>query len=159
MPVQPGADHISESYEWVTGGESVENWSTLVTSHRLSPLTPDSPLSAEAYAQNVVNLNQQQGAIIIETSIINAPDAVEMGIDIENPPFLLIYLFPSQDAEVPSEINFQKIENAGDGKVNILIYAERLAIGSQEEFDAVLASPEFLDRRNSLIMSRFPYYT
>ncbi len=156
-PTEPGLDHTSESYEWVTETESVENWSTLVTSHKLSPLSPDVPLSVEQFAQNTVAMNEQKGAMILETSIINTPDAIESGIDINNPPFLLIYIFPSPDGIVPAEMNYQKIENGSGGNINALIFAVKLNIFTQEDLQSFITSESFASYRYNIIRAIFPY--
>ncbi len=110
FPPSKSTDSTSESYEWVTGGETVENWTSLLTTHIISPLSADKPLSAEVYAQNVATLNKDMGAVIIETSLINTPEAIAGGVDANNPPYLLVYAFPATSSSDPVEVGIQKMK-------------------------------------------------
>ena len=155
FPKSTGSDYTSESYEWVTGKETVENWSTLITTHILSPLSPDKPLSAQAYAQNASAMNTDKGAIMIETSVINNPDAIAGGVDPKNPPYIMVYLFPSAHPEnpaEPSEFGIQKIVNGKTGSVEAFIYAQRMQIKDDADLNAYLGSPEYDAIRLAVIM-------
>ena len=156
LPANAGTDYTSESYEWVKGAETVENWKTLVTTHKLSPLDADK-LSAESYAQNVVALQTKNGAQMVETSIINTQDAANEGIDISNPPYLLVYAYLSSSPSEPAEVNFQKIQNTDDGKVTSFIYAEKMQISTDGELEAFLSSASFSEKRAAVLLERFPY--
>lgn len=157
LPVSQGADYASESYEWVTDGETVEKWSTLVTTHKLSPLDQTKPLSAQVYAQNAASLNQKNGATILETSVINTPDAIkEAGVDPANPPYLLVYVFPTNTTD-PLEVNFQKIVGGPNGSVNVLIYAFKLDLKTNEEIDTYFKSDAFYAIRTEVIKANLSY--
>jgi hypothetical protein len=152
MPGQ-GTDFKSESYEFVTGGETVENWTSLITTHKLTPLSPETPLSAEAYAQNIIGTLQNQGAFILETSIINQ-DMAALGIDPAHPPFLIVYMFISGEL---TEFNTQKITQLNDTEVGSIIYAERFATKPEPEMAAYYESKGRTDTRAELIKLSFPY--
>ncbi len=148
-----GDDFNSESYEWVTGAETVENWTSLVTTHKLSAKDSTALLSAEAYAQNVATMLTNQGALVLETSLINQ-DMDAFGIDPAYPPFLLVYLFNNNGL---SEFNMQKIVQQADGSVFSIIYAERFPTKSEEEMKAYYDSKERTDKRIEVIKAKLPY--
>ncbi|MEY2665808.1 MAG: hypothetical protein RLZZ480_913 [Candidatus Parcubacteria bacterium] len=148
-----GTDFRSESYEWVTDGETVEAWNSLITTHKLTPTDANVPLSAEAYAQNVVSMLQGQGAMILETSLINQ-DIEALGIDPNHPPYLLVYLFSNEDT---TEFNMQKITQSSDGEVISAIYAERFKNKPEAEMRAYYESKERTDKRTELIRLSIPY--
>ncbi len=163
FPETPGKDHTSKSYEWVTGGETVENWSTLITTHILSPLSPDKPLSASVYAQNAIVMNTDRGAKILEASIINTPDAIAGGVDINNPPYIIVYIFPSDNlgnSAEPIEFVIQKVINGVNGSVEAFIYAERMVIKTDQDLVnfvlVYLASPEYAAKRLAVIKAQVP---
>jgi hypothetical protein len=148
---QPGA--TSESYEWVTGGETVDTWTTLITTHKLSPTDVKKPLAAETYAQNVAALQQKNGALILETSLVNQ-DSEKLGIDPKNPPYLLVYMFASGGM---TEFDMQRIQQLPNGSIGSMIYAERFTTKSQADMKAYYDSPERLAKRIELIKTTFPY--
>ncbi len=157
FPSTKEEDHISESYEWVKGTQTVENWETLVTTHKLSPLAPEKPISAEIYAQNTASLNANKGAKILETSIINTEDARKSGVDTSNPPYLLVYAFLAEKPSDLTELSIQKIENLPEGKVSAFIYSEKIKIFSDEELQSFLNSPSYFKKREEVIFVKFPY--
>lgn len=148
-----GTDYSSDGYEWVTAEETVENWTTLVTTIKLSPLSVDRPLNAEAYAQNAANLNAQKGALVLETSIINQ-NMEELGIDPAHPPFLLAYMF---DDGQQIEFNMQKITQLNETELGIIIYAERFPHIDEAGMKAYYESKERTDKRVELLRLPFPY--
>ena len=154
FPPTKSTDSTSESYEWVTGGETLENWTTLLTTHKLSPVSADKPLSAEAYAQNVATLNKDRGAVIIETSLINTPDAIAGGVDAKNPPYLLVYAFPTTSSSDPVEVSIQKVINGDNGTVIAFIYGLRIAKVS--DVDTYFKSEDFTRDRLSVIKAELP---
>jgi uncharacterized RDD family membrane protein YckC len=153
----PGQDYTSKSYEWTTGGETVDNWTTLITTHVLSPLDPSKPLDAAAYAQNVPALQKSNGAIVLETSVINTPDAAASGVDIKNPPYLIVYYYPeSADKSIPGEIDIQKIQNGSAGSVTSLIYAQNVNRTDKASIKALTSSVEFQRERTAVILAQVP---
>ncbi len=146
------SDFISDSREWVTGDETVENWTTLVTTHRLTPTSLTS-LSAAVYAENVSALQAQNGALVLETSIINQ-DMEALGIDPNNPPYLLVYLYEQNGV---TEFNMQKIVQLNEREVGSIIYAERFPTKSEPEMKEYYESKERTDKRIELIKLAFPY--
>lgn len=157
LPANTGTDYTSESYEWVKNNETVENWKTLITTHKLSPISADKLLIAAVYAQNVATLQTNNGAMIIETSVINTEDAAKEGVDVSNPPYLLVYAFPSANKSEPTEFIFQKIENIGEGKIVSFIYAERIQLSSKDEIKSFVSSPSFSEKRAAVLLGKFPY--
>ena len=143
----------SESFEWVTEGETVDTWTTLVTTHKIHSLSPDAPLSAETYAQNVAGMQEQGGALVFETSLINQ-DTQALGIDPANPPYLFVYMY---DDGTTTEFNMQKIQMTPEGDVVALIYAERFPTKSEPAMKAYYQSPEREAKRVELIKTQFPY--
>lgn len=157
FPINRQEEYSTESYEWVKGSETVENWTALVTTHKLSPESASTPLSAEVYAQSAAAMQIQNGAKIIETSLINTAEAAAIGVDISNPPYLLIYAYMPTNGVGIVELNIQKIENIGEGKVGAFIYAQKVEISSEEDLNAFLASKPYLETRTSVVLEKFPY--
>lgn len=157
MPPVEAASYTSESYEWTAVGETLDTWSSLITTHKMTAKDPSLPLSAEAYAQNVAAMNEEQGAIILETSIINTEDAIqEAGVDPKNPPYLLVYAYPSDGASL-IEVNIQKILHGPEGTLHAFIYAYRLTAKTEQEITAYFESEEFGTLRTEVIKAPFPY--
>lgn len=157
-----GKDFTSESYEWVKGNDTVDNWQTLITTHELTQLEPGDyvpvlKISAESYAQNVASMLKDSGAIMTELSVINTKDAADSGVDITNPPYLLVYVFPPAKSGGIAEVGIQRIQNADNGNITSFIYAQKKQMSSQKEFDTFLASKEFTDKRMAVILAKFPY--
>lgn len=149
--VQP--NQKSESYEWTTGGETVENWTSLITTHKITSTKAGADISAEGYAQNVVAMQEENGAFILETSVINQ-DTAELAIDPKNPPYFLSYLFAGEGM---TEFNLQKIQMLPDGSVVSIIYAERFATKNEADMKAYYESTEQSQKRIDLIKLAFPY--
>jgi hypothetical protein len=59
-----GADFTAKAFEWVKANETVYNWKTLVTTHKLSPLSLDEPISAKSYAANVISMQKKAGLLL-----------------------------------------------------------------------------------------------
>lgn len=157
MPEQEGLDNLSTSYEWLPKGETFETWTSLITTHKMAPKDASAPLSAEVYAQNVAGLNEKQGAVIIETSVINMQDAVEQaGVDLNNPPYLLVYAYPS-DGKNPIEVDMQKVLKGKDGGLHAFVYAYKLNATKEEEINAYFQSDDFAKKRIEVIKAKFPY--
>lgn len=154
FPANEGDDYVAESYEWTSGGETVENWSTLITTHKLQPNT-GVPLSAEAYAQNVAAMQQKGGAQMLETSVINNLDAAAY-VDIKNPPFVLVYLHQGTAGQ-SAELSIQKISNGANGTVNSMIYASRMDLSTEAAIDTYLESDMYKTARMEVIKAVFPY--
>jgi uncharacterized RDD family membrane protein YckC/Tfp pilus assembly protein PilE len=153
----PGQDYTSKSYEWTTGGESVVNWTTLITTSVLSPLEPSKPLDAVAYAQNLVPVLKSSGATLLETSVINTPEAAASGVDIKNPPYLIVYYYPeSADKNTPGEVDIQKIQNGPGGIVTSFIYAQNMNRTDKASMKALVASVEFQRERTAAILAQVP---
>lgn len=157
FPDQKKSDFTSESYEWTTDGEHVDSWTTLITTHKMKPLSKEVPLLAEAYAQNVAAMNVEKGAVLFETSVINTPDALAAGVDPNHPPFLLAYAFLSQDKSVPSEVSIQKIESDGGDGLNAFIYSEKVRIYNQDDVKTFTSSKSYADVRWQVVLRKFPY--
>ncbi len=147
-----GTDYVSQSAEWVTNGETVDNWTSLITTHHLKSTSQEGKLSAEAYSQNVIDLNKQNGALILETSVISQ-DAETLGISQDNPPYLLVYMYV---ADGTTEFNMQKIFQISPTEIGSVIYAERFPTKTEEEMKAYYDSQDRADKRIELIKSRIP---
>ena len=150
-------EYTNESYEWVTQGETVKNWKTLITTHKLSPRDGTRSLSSAMYAPNVAAMNEKKGATIIEKSVINSPDAVQAGIDVNNPPYILVYAYPVGDTARSTEIAIQKIQNAKNGTLEIFISAQRVIFKTPDEVNAYLKSPAYFTLRAEVIKAHVPY--
>ena len=162
FPQSKAQDFNSEGYEWVKGGETVENWKTLVTTYKLSPIDSSTPLKPEIYAENVSADLKTKGATLIETSVISNDDAKASGVDTSNPPYLLVYMFPA-DEQGLTEFDVQKIQGTADGKVLITIYAEEKAFDNKfkdtrhAQISGFIGSDEYNKIRETVILSTFPY--
>jgi hypothetical protein len=153
LPIKKDNPAITnESYEWVTGKETVETWTSLITTHKIHS-TSSTTLSPEAYAQSAAGLQQKQGALILETSLVNQ-DSAALGIDPANPPYLIVYLY-NQDGV--SEFDMQKIQKLPNGDIGAMIYAERFPTKSQADMKTYYESPERAAKRIELIKAPFPY--
>lgn len=153
LPDAQGTDYTSESYEWVRSTETLDTWTKLITTHKLKPLDAATPLDAAAYAQNVAALQKKNGALVLETSVINQ-DTEALGIDPANPPYLLVYMYVQGDA---TEFDMQKIEKQADGSLTSFIYAERFPTKSEADMKQYYESKERNDKRIELIKTKFPY--
>ena len=157
LPKQGAPEYTNESYEWVTGGETVQNWKTLITTHKLTPRDTTRSLSAAAYAPNVAIMNEKRGATIIEKSVINSPDASKSGIEVNNPPYILVYAFPVGDQARSTEIAIQKIQNSNNNTLEIFISAQRMIFKTPDEVNTYLKSEAYLKRRTEVISAHVPY--
>lgn len=150
-------DLVSESYEWAPKGESAEGWTSLITTHRMSSKDTTKLLSAELYAHSVASMNEQQGATIIETSVISTPEAIkEAGIDADNPPYLIVYAFPAE-GDGPIEVDMQKVVNGPGGTVEAFIYAFPLSAKTEAEITSYFTSDDFARTRSEVIKAKLPY--
>lgn len=157
FPPSEDSDLASESYEWTPKGESADSSTSLITTHKISSKDPSKPISAKLYAESVATANEKQGASIIETSVINTPDAIkEAGIDPNNPPYLIIYAFPS-NGTVPIEVDMQKVINGPDGTVEAFVYSFPLNAKTEQEVTSFFQSDEFVNKRADVIKAPFPY--
>lgn len=154
LPPGSSSTQTNESYEWTSEGEDVNNWSTLITTHKLSPT--GEPLPADNYAQNVAGGNTEKGAIILETSVISMPEAAKL-VDITNPPFLLVYIYPSSEDGAPAELGVQKIQGNHDGTIDVVVYSERVNITTDKELQDFIASDNYAEKRNAVISATLPY--
>lgn len=157
IPKQDAPEYTSESYQWATDGETIKNWKTLLTTHKLSPRDQTRSLSSVAYAPNVALMNEKKGATIIEKSVINSPDAIAAGIDANNPPYIIVYAFPVGDASRTTELAIQKIQNSKNGTLEIFISAQRIIFKTPDEVNTYLKSPSYLKIRAEVINAHMPY--
>jgi len=146
-------DYLAESYEWYMEGEAGFEWSQLITTHKLSQLENGPDITADMYSNNVLALQKQNGAYVFETSLISE-DLEVLGIDTKYPPFLIAYTLFS---ETEQEVNIQKIVDLGNGKVGVIVYAERIPLKNKKEFSDYISSPEYTQKRIELIKQAFPY--
>lgn len=148
---------VSESYEWAPQGSSADALTSLVTTHKMSSKDASKPISAKVYAENVAAMNEKQGATIIETSVINTPEAVkEAGIDANNPPYLIVYAYPSSTS-TPIEVDMQKVINGTDGTVEAFVYSFPLNAKTEQDVIDFFKSDEFVSKRAEVIKAAFPY--
>lgn len=133
---EQGEDFLSESYEWICEGESVEDWTTLITTHKLSPLDPKEPLSSEVYAENIAEMYEEDGADILETSFIE-----------DKKVFLLIYLYDESEG---IELNIERVKDNGEGGIDILVYSERLEL-DESDLEEYFESDKFEKLRQDIV--------
>jgi hypothetical protein len=154
FPLQETEEYTSESYEWNKEDESLEGWTSLITTHKLTPKDPNTELLAANYAQNVANIHTSKEGVILETSVISDPEAVELlNLDPNNPPYLIIAIFPTE----PMELSFQTITDTQDGGLEILNYSKALIGYNNDTIEDFLASDEYADLRRSTLAVDFPY--
>jgi hypothetical protein len=146
-------DSTVEAYEWITNNESIDNWTTLITTHLLIPKDITRPMSAEVYAQNVMALLTQSGALVLETSLINQ-DIETLGIDPARAPYILVFMFNQNGI---TEFNMQKIVQLDNGKVGSILYGEKFPTKSEPDMKAYYDSDERTSKRAELIRMPFPY--
>ena len=151
MPVPeqevPGTDYTAVFKEVVPVGESLESWTTLITSQQLTPL-PDGPvISAEGYAGNLLQMHGSQGAQVLETLVLSNPEWESVGIDTTNPPFLLVYVYNVPESD-DAELSIAVIRNTADKNVEAVIYSKRFLRTDINEF---LQSEEYMNTRIAVV--------
>ncbi len=147
-----GEEDIRRAAEWVTEGETVDAWTSLITTHHIISVNKDAPLSAAAYAENIASSSEEHGALILEKSVI-AQDTDVLGIDPKNPPYILVKIHFSGDM---MEFDMQKIFQISPYEVGSVIYAEKFPTKTEEEMKAYYDSEERHNKRIELIKSRIP---
>jgi len=120
-----GEDFTAVFSEVIPKGETFDNWSTLITTQLLSPLPGGPELSAEAYSNNQMAMNQGRGAAMLETTVLSNPEWETIGIDTSNPPFLLVYVYSSPGMPM-AELSIQKIRKNSENKVEAIIYSKKI---------------------------------
>lgn len=148
-----GDDYTAESIEWIPTGETFDNWTTLITNHRLSPLSDGPTLDAEAYAGNIAAGNTSNGANILETSVLSNQEWEQVGVDMANPPYLLVYVYNVPQAPIV-ELSIQKIQQADD-QIEVFIFAKRIP---SEDLESYLGSDEYADLRIAVGSADFPTF-
>ena len=128
-----GIDYTAVFTEIIPIGETFETWTTMITLHQLQPLPNGSKISAEAYSNNILTMNNQKGAQILETSVLSNPEWEQFGIDISNPPFLLAYVH-SMPQTNQAELTIAKINNVTDEKVEGIFFGKKLPASEVNTF-------------------------
>lgn len=159
----PDSDQLNyehESYEWYLENESPENWTSLITTHKISTTgrgeNSDFNITPEGYAQNVVSSHANSGTVIIETSIIDQSEDLDM-IDKNNIPYLLVYgYYLPHGNNIKIELSINKIAYTTDGYVGSYVFSQKIDFETEEELINYLESSEFLDLRAETILAKFP---
>ncbi len=144
-----GLDYTASFQEWAPSNETLDDWTSLITFQVLTP-KDGAVLSAETYAQNLFSMHTEQEAQILETSHITevAPE-----IDSENPPYLLVYLYPLGNNEV--EISLLKVQSYGTDGVAAFVYSERKTFSSGDALNAYLEDEVRNNLRAKVILAPF----
>jgi hypothetical protein len=152
FPEEKNDAYTADSYEWLTNGEALSNWSSIITTHKITFFTEDDNLSAKEYAQRTADLHMSSGATLIEASYIE-----DVTFDSSNPPYLLMYAYISGDNNEVIEFSIQKVIKSDSGSITAFIYSERGILPKEESLTPYLSDTAILELRNAVINSEFPY--
>lgn len=139
----PGSDYTALFKEVLPLGEAFDNWTSMITSQRLTPLSAGPEISAESYTNNLLDMHRTQGAQILETTVLSNPEWETVGIDTSNPPYLLIFVYNIPQT-TQAEFSIATIRNNPAGHVDALIYSKQLP---QVDVPAFLESQEYGEAR------------
>ncbi len=158
MPAASGPNAKVVGKEWVTSGESVENWTRLITTVKITPIKSGETLSYQEYAENIFASLEEKAAILGGNTMYDENFVAVSNTTQEpkNPTLVVNYLlkYPTENVY---ESNFHMMKPNASGGVDSILYAEKVTITGQADFAKYVESAEHKKKMLETAKLKMPY--
>lgn len=158
MPAASGPSAKVVGKEWVASGESVENWTRMITTVKITPIKSGETLSYQEYAENLFASLEEKQAIFGGNTMYdeNFVAVSTTAPDPKNPTLVVNYLleYPTENVY---ESNFHMMKPNASGGVDSILYAEKVTITGQADFTKYVESAEHKKKMLEIAKLKMPY--